>query len=190
MFADNLITTLKKQFAYYKLLANKTIDQVPRETLFWQPDAESNSIAIIMKHMAGNMLSRWTDFMTTDGEKPWRNRDQEFVANPEHSEDLILYWNRGWHCLEEALDTLDEQTIMHIIYIRNEGHTVLEAMLRQLAHYSYHVGQIVFLGKMIQQEKWQSLSIPKGQSLVFNDKKFGEEKSTRHFTDDFLEEKK
>lgn len=190
MIEENLIASLKKQFDYYQLLANKTIHQIPASKLFWKPDEESNSIAIIMKHMAGNMLSRWTDFLTTDGEKAWRHRDAEFEIHEENYQAILDYWEKGWSCLHDALNLVTSENLQQIIYIRNEGHTLVDALLRQLAHYPYHVGQIVFLGKMIQQEKWQSLSIPKGNSQQFNHQKFSQDKGERHFTDSYLSENK
>lgn len=178
-----------KQFEYYKMLGDKTIDLLPEDKLFWQYNEESNSIAIIAKHLSGNMLSRWTDFLTSDGEKDWRNRDAEFENDLKNKEDLIQSWNNGWNCFFKALSILNEEDLSKIIYIRNQGHTVLEAINRQLAHYPYHVGQIVFLGKMISNENWVSLSIPKGKSNDFNKEKFSKEKHKAHFTDEFLKRK-
>lgn len=179
-----------KQFEYYKLLADKAIEQVPGDQLHWQFNEESNSIAVIMKHMYGNMLSRWTDFMTTDGEKEWRNRDSEFENDAMPREELLQKWNEGWDCLFNALRPLREKDLSHIIYIRNQGHTVLEAINRQLAHYPYHVGQIVFIAKMIVGPGWNSLSIPKGRSATFNQEKFSSPRSKVHFTDEYLKDHK
>jgi hypothetical protein len=157
----------RKQFEYYKMLGEKTFAQVPEEALFWQYNAESNSMAMIVQHLTGNMLSRWTDFRTTDGEKPWRDRDGEFENNFKNNNnfatkrDIVLLWNKGWLCLFEALDSIRESELDDIIYIRNEKHTLTEAINRQLAHYPYHVGQLVFIAKMCQNEAWQSLSIPR-----------------------------
>lgn len=164
----NYLNSAKKQFEYYKNLGDKTIDQIPEEKLFWQFNQESNSIAIIIKHLNGNMLSRWTDFMTTDGEKEWRNRDVEFDNDIKSKTNLLRIWNDGWQCLFNALDSLSEEDLLKTIYIRNEAYTVQEAINRQLAHYPYHIGQIVFIGKMICNEKWQSLSIPKNKSNAYN----------------------
>ena len=175
-----------KQFAYYKMLGDKTIEQVPEEKLFWQFNDDSNSIAIIVKHLWGNMLSRWTDFMTADGEKEWRQRDAEFENDIKDKADLLAKWEAGWQCLFDALSPLTEEDLSKTIYIRNQGHAVVEAINRQLAHYAYHIGQLVFVGKMIQGEQWQSLSIPKGKSKEFNAQKFAQDKKKAHFTDEFL----
>lgn len=180
------LDSVKKQFEYYKMLGDKTIAQLPDDKLFWQYNDESNSIAIIVNHLSGNMLSRWTDFLTSDGEKEWRNRDQEFENSSKTKEELLQKWNEGWTCLFNALSTLKEDDLSTIIYIRNQGHMVLEAINRQLAHYPYHVGQMVFLGKMICNQKWTSLSIPKGNSGAFNAEKFAKEKHREHFTNEFL----
>ena len=145
---------------------------------------DSNSISIIVKHIVANMLSRWTNFLTEDGEKEWRHRDQEFINSFETKAELIEAWNKGWNCLFEAITPLNENHLEQIIYIRNQGHTVTEAINRQATHYAYHVGQIVFLGKLIKGENWQSLSIPKGESITYNKEKFSKEKGMRHFTDD------
>jgi len=183
---SNYLDSVKKQFAYYKSLGDKTFEQLPDDALFWQYNEESNSIAIIVKHLWGNMLSRWTDFLTTDGEKDNRNRDSEFENDIKSRADLLEKWNTGWTCLFSALNDLTETDLDKIIYIRNQGHTVLEAINRQLAHYPYHVGQIVFIGKMIADNNWKSLSIPKGNSKVYNDEKFSQPKHQEHFTEEML----
>ncbi len=180
------LDSVKKQFEYYKMLGDKTIAQLPNDKLFWQYNDESNSIAIIVNHLSGNMLSRWTDFLTTDGEKEWRNRDQEFENRINTKDELLQIWDKGWNCFFNALSTLKEDDLSKIVYIRNQGHTVLEAINRQLAHYPYHVGQIVFIGKMICNQKWTSLSIPKGKSGAFNAEKFSKEKHAEHFTNEFI----
>jgi hypothetical protein len=158
---ENYLQSVKKQFEYYKKLGEKTFEQLPDEALFSQFDSESNSIAIIVAHLSGNMLSRWTDFLTTDGEKSWRNRDAEFGQAIKTKEELLQKWESGWQCLFHAIDSLHPGDLQKIIYIRGEAHTVIEAINRQLAHYPYHIGQIVFIGKMICGEHWSSLSIPK-----------------------------
>jgi hypothetical protein len=150
---------------------------------FFQVNEDANSIAIIVQHLAGNMLSRWTDFLTTDGEKEWRNRDAEFETNITNKQDLLAYWNSGWQCLFNSLEPLTSSDLDKIIYIRNEGHTVLEAINRQLAHYPYHVGQLVFLAKLLAADKWKSLSIPKNKSQEYNQEKFSKERSDIFFTD-------
>jgi hypothetical protein len=155
-------------FKQYKNLADKAIGQLTPEMLTVKPDSESNSISIIMKHLSGNMLSRWTDFLTTDGEKPWRNRDSEFEEQNPSFEDIVNYWEDGWNCLFATLNGLSEADLATIVTIRGEEHSVFEAIQRQIAHYAYHVGQIVYVAKLIQSDKWQTLSIAKGQSLQFN----------------------
>jgi len=184
--ADNYLESTIKQFEYYKLLGEKTIAQLSDEQLYWQYNAESNSIAIIVKHLWGNMLSRWTDFLTSDGEKEWRNRDAEFEPEDNTREALMIKWNEGWNCLFQTLHELEEEDLEKIIYIRNQGHTVMEAINRQLAHYPYHVGQIVFIGKMLCDSTWQSLSIPKGNSTSYNAEKFSQPKEKKHFTDEYV----
>jgi Protein of unknown function (DUF1572) len=183
------LDSVKKQFAYYKMIGDKTFAQLSEEQLFWQYNEESNSIATIVKHLWGNMMSRWTDFLTSDGEKEGRNRDAEFENNIVSKQELLEYWEEGWACLMNALNSLKDSDLDKVIYIRNMGHTVLEAINRQLAHYPYHVGQIVFLGKMLCDNHWTSLSIPKGQSGEYNAGKFAKPKRKAHFTDEFLSEK-
>ncbi|MFM7233873.1 MAG: DUF1572 family protein, partial [Flavobacteriales bacterium] len=151
-----------------------------------QYNDDSNSIATIVKHLSGNMVSRWTDFLTSDGEKESRNRDAEFENDIRTREELISKWNEGWNCLFNALHALTAEDLDKIIYIRNQGHTVTEAIGRQLAHYPYHIGQIVFLGKMLTENGWTSLSIPKGNSTSYNKEKFSKPKQQGHFTDEFL----
>lgn len=180
---ENYLLSVKKLFTYYKSLADKAINQISSEQLHWQYNNESNSIAIIMQHIAGNSISRWTDFLNSDGEKASRNRDAEFEETTASKEELLALWEKGWECLFNAINPLTEADLARIIYIRNEGHTVMEAINRQLAHLPYHVGQIVFVARMISGENWQSLSIPKGQSKLFNDGKFAAEKGKTFFTD-------
>lgn len=186
---SNFLNSAIKQFEYYKLLGEKTFNQIDEEKLFWQYNTESNSIAIIVQHLWGNMLSRWTDFLTTDGEKDWRNRDTEFEKNITSKDELMQKWNEGWHCLFATLNTLTDDDLNKIIYIRNQGQTVIDAINRQLCHYSYHIGQIVFVGKMIANEEWYSLSIPKGNSKIYNQKKFEKTKHNEHYTDEYLNKK-
>ncbi len=183
---SDYIDSVKKQFEYYKLLGEKTMAQVPDDALFWQYNEASNSIAIIVKHLSGNMLSRWTDFLTTDGEKESRNRDAEFENEISTRAELLQMWNEGWQCLFTALNQLTDADLHKIVYIRHTGHTVFEAINRQLAHYPYHVGQIVFIGKMVCDEKWTSLSIARGDSKKHNAEKFAQPKHKGHFTDEFL----
>ncbi|AQW96112.1 DUF1572 family protein [Elizabethkingia anophelis] len=186
MSNDGYLQSVKKQFSYYKALAEKTFAQLTEEQLFWQYNEESNSIAIIAKHLAGNMLSRWTDIFNTDGEKEWRNRDAEFENDFQSKVELIEFWNKGWNIFQTTLESLKDEDLEKVIYIRNQGHTVLEAINRQLAHYPYHVGQIVFIGKMICNQNWESLSIPRNTSADYNQNMFNKPKHRAHFTDETL----
>ncbi|GAB1858318.1 DUF1572 domain-containing protein [Flavobacteriaceae bacterium MHTCC 0001] len=181
---ESYLTSIIKQFEYYKSLGDKTISSLNFKELQKEFVEDSNSISIIVKHMVGNMLSRWTNFLTEDGEKAWRHRDMEFEDTYTSKDLLIEHWNKGWLCLFEAIKPLTEKDLETIIYIRNQGHTVTEAVNRQLAHYAYHVGQIVFIGKLLKGENWTSLSIPKGDSTKYNEERFSKEKGRRHFTDD------
>lgn len=155
-------------FRYYKKLAERAMEQVADEHLFATLDPEANSIAIIVKHMAGNMRSRWTDFLTTDGEKPTRNRDSEFVDPPQTREALMRDWNDGWARVFEALEPLTDADLTRTITIRGEAHSVMQAINRQLAHYPHHVGQIVLLAKHYASDRWQSLSVQRNKSAEFN----------------------
>lgn len=181
---NSYLESVRKQFLYYKMLGEKAMEQMEEDQLFLQYNEESNSIAMLVNHLAGNMLSRFTDFLTADGEKPWRNRDAEF-ANPfRNRAELMERWQQGWDCLLDALHTLTPAELEKIIYIRNDGHTVIEALNRQLAHYPYHIGQMVFIAKMFANEQWQTLSIARNRSGDYNLRKFSKEKERRHFTDD------
>lgn len=155
------LDSVTKIFLQYKLLAEKAMTQVEPAQLFVQPNEDSNSISIVVKHMAGNMISRWTDFFTTDGEKPDRNRDLEFENDIQDKEVLLKRWEQGWNVFLDTLTSIKPEELSKTIYIRGEAHSVLEAINRQLAHYSYHVGQIVYLAKMLDKNEWKSLSIPK-----------------------------
>ena len=153
----------------YKKLAEKALAQLKDEEFFVTLDDESNSVAVVMKHMAGNMLSRWTDFLTSDGEKPNRNRDTEFVIDPNTTKDEVLaYWERGWQCVFDALAPLTSADCEKTVTIRGETHTIVQALNRQLMHYAYHIGQIVFLAKHFRSAQWTSLSIPRNRSAQFN----------------------
>ena len=156
--------------------------QVADESLWWTPDEKSNSISLIVKHLHGNMLSRWTDFLTTDGEKEWRDRDEEFVENIRSRSEMMQLWEEGWECVLNALHQLSDDDLSKVVYIRNMGHTVHDAMMRQLAHYAYHVGQIVYLARLANDGSWTSLSIPKGGSSAFNREQFEKGKRIEHFT--------
>lgn len=153
---------------YYKNLGDKTFEQLHEQDFYFMPNAESNSIAMIIQHVAGNMLSRWTDFLTTDGEKEWRNRDTEFEEQHLTKEQLIALWDKGWDCFLCVLKNLTEDDLLKKITIRSEPLLVVDAIQRQIAHYPYHVGQIVYVGRMIKQQEWKNLSIPKGNSQQFN----------------------
>lgn len=155
-------------FRKYQELAERAMAQVADPQIFLKPDAESNSIAIIVKHVSGNLRSRWTDFLTTDGEKPWRDREAEFGGAPETRDALMAEWNTSWEVLFSALEALSDDDLGRTVTIRGEAHSVMQAINRQLAHYSYHVGQIVWLAKHFQSDNWKALTIPKGQSQAFN----------------------
>jgi Protein of unknown function (DUF1572) len=180
---ENFLESARKLFRYYKGLGEKAMAQLSDEDVLRKPNEASNSIALIVHHLNGNMLSRWTDFLTTDGEKPWRNREAEFDEAYADKKAMMDAWDKGWNCLLDTLDSLKPADLSKIIYIRNEGQSVLEAIQRQLAHYPMHVGQIIYQAKVLKGDQFQSLSIPKGGTAVFNEKKFSEEKARRHFTD-------
>jgi len=169
LFRQHFLDDAIASFRSYKKLATKALDQLREEEYFIALDAESNSIAVIMKHIAGNMISRWTDFLTTDGEKPGRNRDGEFVIEPQTTKaEVLAYWERGWDCLFNALEPLQPADFEKKVLIRGEQHTIVQAINRQLTHYAYHIGQLVFLAKHFRSEQWQSLSIPRNRSSAFN----------------------
>ena len=156
-------------FRAYKKLAEKALDQLQDEEYFATLDPEANSVAVIMKHLAGNMFSRWTDFLTTDGEKPARNRDMEFVIESQTTRaDVRAYWERGWQCLFAALEPLQPNDFDRKVLIRGEAHTIVQAINRQMMHYAQHIGQIVFLAKHFRSSEWKSLSIPRNRSAQFN----------------------
>jgi len=156
----------------YKSLGDKTFVQLNDADIHWKYESTGNSIAVIVKHLSGNMLSRWTNFFSEDGEKTWRNRDSEFEDTYKTKEEMLVAWEKGWNCFFDAIQEINEENFKNTIKIRNEPHSILQALNRQLAHYSYHIGQIVMLGKTIKGGNWVSLSIPKGQSKAFNLKKF------------------
>ncbi len=183
---NSYLESVKKQMLYYKTIAEKAMEQLEDEQLFVVINEDTNSIATIINHMSGNMLSRWTDFLTTDGEKEWRNRDAEFIESTATRKALLQTWNTGWTCFFNAINQLKPEDLEKIIYIRNEGQTALDAINRQLAHYPYHIGQIVFYAKMLKNDEWTSLSIPKNKSINYNADKFSKERTLKHFTDDEL----
>ncbi|WP_342043774.1 DUF1572 family protein [Bacillus sp. OTU2372] len=155
------LKTVTQRFREMKINAEKAIEQLTESELFWSPNEESNNVAIIVKHMSGNMVSRWTDFFTTDGEKPFRNRDDEFVGDIHTKEQVIELWELGWNTFLTALKDIHEDDLLKTITIRNEPHTVIEAIERQMYHYSYHVGQIVYIAKNIKSSNWKTLTIPR-----------------------------
>jgi hypothetical protein len=157
-----------KRFKEYKALGDKTFEQLNDADMLFQPNEASNSIAVIIQHMHGNMLSRWTGFLTEDGEKEWRNRDEEFEAHNFSKQQLLDKWNDGWNIFLDALESLKEEDLLKTITIRTQPLSVVDAINRQMAHYSYHVGQIIYIGKWIKSNEWKSLSIPKGSSQQFN----------------------
>ena len=181
---NTYLSSAIKEFNYYKSLGEKTIERLDDDKLHFTPDTSSNSIAVIMQHLHGNMMSRWTDFLTSDGEKNWRNRDGEFKDNNASKETLLQLWNEGWETLLLTLKALDQSHLNKKITIRNMRHTVVEAINRQLTHYAFHVGQIVFLGKMQLGNNWDTLSIPLNQSEAYNKDKFLKPKRDIHYTDD------
>jgi|SRR5882724_10342375 len=162
------LLTVIRRLKYYKDLGEKTFEQLEEKDLHFQASSESNSIAVIVQHMAGNMLSRWTNFLTEDGEKEWRRRDDEFEIHQYSKQQVIDLWQKGWDCFLQALASLKDDDLLKTVYIRQEPLTVIDAINRQLAHYPYHIGQIVFIGKMIRDEGWKNLSIPKGRSQAYN----------------------
>jgi Protein of unknown function (DUF1572) len=165
---NEFLSTAIRRLKYYKDLGEKTFDQIEEKDFHFQPSPESNSIAIIVQHIAGNMLSRWTNFLTEDGEKQWRQRDDEFEIHSYSKQQVINLWQQGWDRFLQALESLTEDDLLKTVYIRQEPLTVTDAINRQLAHYPYHIGQIVFIGKLIHNENWKSLSIPKRGSQAYN----------------------
>jgi len=179
VFTTSCLEDSRALFAQYKKLADRAIAQVSDEQLFAVLSPESNSIAIIVKHLTGNMLSRWTGFLTSDGEKPTRHRDQEFENPPATRAELLAQWESAWTALTSALDPLTDADLTRTITIRGEAHSVLQAIHRQIAHYSMHVGQIILLAKHFAGADWQTLSVPRGASAEFNRKVAAGEASQR-----------
>jgi hypothetical protein len=169
MIATIFLQSAIKRFKEYQTLGEKTFAQLSDEEMHFAPNEASNSIAVIIQHLQGNMLSRWTNFLTEDGEKPWRNRDDEFEMHRFTKAELLEKWNEGWKVFLDTLESLKEGDLSKNITIRSQPLNVVDAINRQLAHYSYHVGQIVYLGRWIRKEEWKSLSIPKGNSQAFNE---------------------
>jgi hypothetical protein len=162
------LSTAIRRLKYYKDLGEKAMEQLDEEQLHYTPNETVNSVAVIIQHMAGNMLSRWTNFLSEDGEKEWRNRDREFELQGYSKEKLLELWSRGWECFFAAIEPLKKKDLCKTIYIRQEPLTVADAINRQLAHYPYHIGQIILMGKIIRSENWKNLSIPKGHSAAYN----------------------
>lgn len=180
---ESFLSSAIKQFKYYENLGSRAMVQLSDADLVCEPVIGVNSIAVIVKHMHGNMLSRWVDFLTSDGEKESRDRDGEFEQTLHSRREIEKAWKAGWQEVYNALEPLSEADLERTIYIRNEGHSVIEAVNRQLCHYAYHVGQIVFIGKLIRKDDWQSLSIPKNASKDYNADKFSKAQGKSHFTD-------
>lgn len=165
------LTTVIRRFKNYKDLGEKTFEQLEDKDFHFRPDEESNSIAIIVQHIAGNQISRFTNFLTEDGEKEWRQRDEEFEFHDYSKKQIIDHWDKGWTSFFETLDSLKEDDLLKTVHIRKEPLTVIDAINRQLAHYAYHIGQLIFIGKIIKGNEWKSLSIPKGKSQDYNNSK-------------------
>jgi hypothetical protein len=167
--AQNYLESAIGEFRYLKKLGDRAMEQLDDQQFFLTLDAESNSIAIIVKHLAGNMRSRWMDFLTSDGEKPDRFRDQEFIVDEKTTRaEVMQWWERGWQYVFDALEPLQPADVMRTVLIRGEPHTVVQAINRQLGHYAGHIGQIVFLAKHLKSSDWKTLSVPRGQSEQFN----------------------
>ncbi len=169
---NNYLASAISEFKRYKKLGDATFSQLNEEQFHWQYNAESNSIGTIIKHISGNMHSRWTNFFSEDGEKSWRNRESEFDADFTSHEQMMAYWEKGWQCLFAALAEINSENFNSTFYIRSEAHSITEAINRQLAHYAHHIGQIVYIGRMQKGKHWKSLSIAKGKSEEFNKEKF------------------
>jgi hypothetical protein len=169
-FEEEFLKDITKRFQSYKTLGDKTFEQLSEKDFFYQSSHESNSIAIIIKHVHGNLLSRFTNFLTEDGEKPWRKRDEEFEQTKVSKEEILSLWNEGWNKLLNTIKSLYPDDVMTKVSIRNEQMYAYDALLRALAHVAYHVGQIVYLGKEIKDAAWETLSIPKRQSKQFNER--------------------
>lgn len=165
---EEYLATVIRRLKYYKQLGEKTFEQLDEKDFHWQPSSESNSIAVIIQHVSGNMLSRWTNFLTEDGEKEWRERDDEFEIHQYSRRQLMEIWNKGWDCLFDTLNSLKPDDLVKTVYIRKEQLSAVDAINRQLAHYPYHIGQILYIGRMIKNESWKNLSIPKGTSQQYN----------------------
>lgn len=167
---ETYLKVIRERFYSLKDLGEKTMEQISEDEIHWKGNSETNSVVILVKHLSGNMMSRWTDFLTSDGEKPDRNRDQEFIDDVSSKEELLTIWEEGWQILFKTLHRLTEEDLLQKVFVRGKTLTVIEAIERQLAHYASHVGQIVFIGKLIKGKDWVNLSIPKGMSEEYNKK--------------------
>ena len=189
---EDITGAARRQFAYYKHLGDRVLERLDADQLHWEPVPGGNSVATLAKHLAGNMRSRFVDFLTADGEKPTRDREGEFAADAAAPEVVRMRWERGWAAVFAALDEVDRAGLRdpdgqeRIVYIRAKGHTVTEALLRQLCHYGYHVGQMVLLARMLLGDAWESLSIPRGGSAAYNAASFAAGPRREHFTEEFL----
>lgn len=172
-----------KQFEYYRKLGEQSIALCTADELHWKADSESNSMASIIKHLWGNIMSRWTDVLGSDGEKEWRQRDAEFNSDGASHEQILTWWNEGWDCCMNSLRPVEDMDLVKEVLIRNQTHSLRQAIHRQLAHYPYHVGQLVYIAKHLARDRWESLSIPKSGSVAFNQKRFDAPKSDGHYTD-------
>lgn len=166
--AKEFLTTAIRRLKYYKELGDKTFEQLNEWDFHYRPNDESNSIAVIIQHMAGNMLSRWTNFLTEDGEKEWRQRDDEFAVHEYNKQQLLELWEKGWNCFLTTLESLKKKDLKKTVHIRKEPLSVIDAINRQLAHYPYNIGQIIYIAKIIKNTGWKNLSIPKGESQAYN----------------------
>jgi len=184
---QDFLDSTRKMFRYYEHLGRRTLDQLSDDQITHEPGDGSNSIEVLVRHLSGNMLSRWTDFLTSDGEKPWRDRDSEFEAPDDTRAELEERWDRGWACLFGALDALSTDDLDRTVRIRNLEHTVIEAIQRQLGHYAYHVGQIVYVGRLMRGEAWETLSVARGASKEYNAKEFARGDHRGHFSDEFVD---
>lgn len=170
--AQTYLNVVQKRFRSLKELGDKTLAQLEVPQLHWAYNEDSNSIAAIVKHVSGNMISRWTDFLTTDGEKATRNREDEFIDSLQTKEEVMTVWEKGWQVLLDTLQRLTEADLQGFVTIRGEQHSVIDAIERQMSHYSQHVGQIIYIAKQLKGAEWQTLSIPKGQSQAFTESMF------------------
>jgi len=183
MDAEHFLNDIKKQYSYYRKLAEKAIEQVSEEEFFWQQHEHVNSVAIIVKHITGNLLSRFHDFKTSDGEKSWRNRDDEFEINSSVKDDYMEVWQKAWTVLENEFESLTPEHMTDTIFIREQAHLIPTALIRSVTHTAHHIGQIIYQAKIIKAEHWTSLSIPKGQSQQFNDQLKATKDQKKHYTD-------